>query len=182
MVPGDPADPYRDFNAEWDAMQADMRMPRNVAAEIAEIAHERENRRWRERLNEYFINEPLIMTETSSDLKNPDVLAVNLPGEFLDKLTRYAQEDTKLAKLAAFDPVDRDQYLAQQMASRQWAEAAIRVLLCCLNPPHGTALAVAKLASSDAWLKAAGDAPVVFVPDALERLEQICAQERQRKD
>lgn len=104
-----------------------------------------------------------------SDLTNPDVLTVTLPGEFLDKLTRYAQEDTKLAALAAVDPVDRDQYLAQQLASRQWAEAAVHLLLNCFKPPHGTALAEAKLARSDAWLKTVGDAPpMVFAPDALD--------------
>lgn len=100
------------------------------------------------------------------DLTNPDVLAVNLPGEFLDKLTRYALEDAKLAALAAVDPIDRDAYLAQQVVSRQWAEAAAHLLLHCFKPPQGTALAEAKQVRSAAWMKAPGDEPpMVFTPE-----------------
>ncbi|MNJ41091.1 hypothetical protein D3C77_360020 [compost metagenome] len=103
------------------------------------------------------------------DLTNPDVLAVTLPGEFLDKLTRYAQEDAKLAALAAADPMDRDQYLAQKLVSQEWAAAAAHLLLVCLKPPQGTALAEAKQARSDAWLKMHGDEPpMVFAPEVLD--------------
>lgn len=102
-----------------------------------------------------------------SDLTNPDLLTVDLPGEFLDKITRYAQEDAKLAALAASDPIDRDQYLAQQVVCRQWAEATAHLLMFCLKPPHGTALAEAMKARSDAWLKTRGDAPpMVFTDEA----------------
>ena len=46
MVPGDPGDPYRSFNAEWAATQADMKMPANVAFTIAENAHDLAHCRW----------------------------------------------------------------------------------------------------------------------------------------
>ncbi|NNB33896.1 hypothetical protein [Pseudomonas fragi] len=106
-----------------------------------------------------------------NDLTNPDVLAVNLPGEFLDKLTRYAQEDAKLAALAAADPMDREAYIAQRAVSQGWAAATAHLLLYCLQPPEGSALAEAKLSRSDAWLKTQGDAPpMVFAPDLLDKV------------
>lgn len=51
MVPGDPNDPYREFNAEADASIADQQMPRFVDIEIQRNAHHREKRRLNEILN-----------------------------------------------------------------------------------------------------------------------------------
>ncbi|WP_122378050.1 hypothetical protein [Pseudomonas cannabina] len=99
-----------------------------------------------------------------TELTNPDVLAVNLPAAFLDKLTRYALED---AKLAAIDTMDREKWFAQKKIAQDWAEAATRLLLHCFNPPQGTALAEAQSAQSEAWLKSQGDAPpMVFSAEA----------------
>lgn len=52
MVPGDPDDPRREFNAEADAYLADQQMPRFVGLAIEERAHHRSVRRHNELMNE----------------------------------------------------------------------------------------------------------------------------------
>ncbi|MGN9498495.1 hypothetical protein ACTMQ1_26580 [Pseudomonas syringae pv. aptata] len=100
-----------------------------------------------------------------TELTDTDALQVKLPVELLDKLVRYALEDGKLANI---DTMDREQWFAQKKIAQECAEAATHLLLHCINPREGTALAEAKRVRSEAWTNTQGDAPsYVFTDEAM---------------
>ena len=48
MVPGDPGDPWREFNAVWEATKADQQMPVCIENAIQANERDRYRRRWRD--------------------------------------------------------------------------------------------------------------------------------------
>lgn len=80
MVPGDPDDPYREFNAEAAAYLADQQMPRFIGLAIEENARARSERRHNELMNE--LDKKMSEEKLNQAKPKPVDLASLPPGSF----------------------------------------------------------------------------------------------------